>query len=686
MEAPELLSPYAEVDMNRHNFAASLIGLLLLVPAGASVNADGARYVVENLGMIDGLVPTVTGMNASGQISGYVFGAAGLRAVRYDAGAWSYVPRLESVYSAATAINVHGDLAGYQLTSSGMLAFRYSDGVGVSVIPALPGGSFGIGMAINANGDVVGYGDVVGSTRAWIARPGARPIPLPTLGGTFSLACGVNDSGQITGSGTTSGNYQHAFRVDPDGSIVDLSTFDGVAANSTACAIDADGRVGGQSSSAGNPHAFLFAAGNLVDLDSFASSSFSTINSTSDGVSVGFFVTVDGTQHAIVHTDADGSSDLNNLVPADSGWVLAEASTVNSKGQIAGAGTFGGVPAAFRLTPVPGDTTPPVINSFSATPSSVTPPNKAMVAVAISATATDDQDPNPVCAVTAVDGHGAPAADSAITGALAGSVRATGGSTYSFTVTCHDATGNAASRDVDVVVPPDTTAPSIASVTASPSRVWPPDGAMVPVTVSVRATDDSGEAPVCSLAWISSRGAGPDDSSVTGPFTGLVRAVGGRTYSLRVACSDAAGNTASSAVDVVVPPDTTAPAITSLTASPSRIWPPNGKMVSVAVSVDATDDVDATPRCALTAIVGGSSADAVITGAFAANVRANKDAVYTLQVICSDRAGNKSRAGVNVIVLKDAPSADARKREEPTERNAGSEKSERKGDSGHPGH
>jgi probable HAF family extracellular repeat protein len=656
--------------MNRPIFAASLIGLLLLVPAGTSVNADGARYVVENLGTIDGLVPTVTGMNASGQISGYVFAEAGLRAVRYSGGAWSFVPGLESVYGAATGINAYGDLAGYELVlmpdgiNFTFLAFRYSDGVGVSAIPALPGGSFGIGMAINGNGDVIGYGNANSATRAWIARPGAGPVLLPTLGGTDTRACGINDNGQIAGSSTTADNFQHAFRIDADGSIVDLSTLDGAAATSIACAIDAVGRVGGQSSSAGNTHAFLFAGGTLSDVDSFASS-FSAITSTAEGVSVGFYFAADGSQRAMVHTAADGSSDLNNLIPADSGWVLAEASAVNSKGQIAGTGMVGGVAGVFRLTPLAaGDTTSPTIGSVSATPSSVTPPNKAMVAVTISATATDDQDPNPVCAVTAVDGHGAPAADSAITGALTGSVRATGGATYSFTVTCHDASGNAATRGVDVVVPPDTTAPSILRLGVTPSTVWPPNGAMVPVTVSVSATDDSGEAPVCSLAWISSRGAGPDDSSITGPFTALVRAVGGRTYSLRVACSDAAGNTASRAVDVVVPPDTTAPAITSLTASPSRIWPPNGKMVSVAVAVEATDDVDATPRCALTAIVGGSSADAVITGTFAASVRANKDAVYTLQVMCSDRAGNRSRAGVNVIVLKDDPSADARKRKD----------------------
>lgn len=749
--------------MNRHILAASVIGLLFLAPVSISLHADGTRYVVENLGTIDGLVPVITGMNASGQISGYIANDAGLRAVRFSGGAWHYVPGLESVYSAATAINAHGDLTGYATNAAGQLvAYRYSDGGGVALLPALQNHLYDIGMAINADGVVVGYGtDLTGSTRGWVARPGADIVMLPTFGGGFSVACGINDNGQIVGSSTTTDNFQHAFRLDADGSMHDTGTFDGAAGTSAACAIDADGRVGGQATRGGDARAFLFEAGVLSDIGDFPGSLFSTVDATAGGVSVGYFFAPDGSQRATVHTATDGSRDLNTAIAGDAGWVLSEATTVNDQGQIAGAGMLAGATAAFRLTPVPGDTTPPVIDAFSATPSSVTPPNKAMVSIAFAASATDNSDPSPVCEVTSVDGHGSPAGDSAVVGPFSGAVRAVGGTTYTFTVTCHDASGNAATRGVDVVVPPDTTAPAIASLTASPSivwppndamvpvtvslsatddseeapvcslasitsagapagdssitgpfaalvravggrtyslraachdaagnaatrdvdvvvpadttapsiarlgvtpsTVWPPNGAMVPVTVAVRATDDSGEAPVCGLAWISSRDAGPDDSSITGPFTALVRAIGGRTYSLRVACSDRSGNTASAAVNVVVPPDTTAPSIASLTATPSRIWPPNGKMVSVSVSVDATDDVDAAPRCTLTSIVGGSSSDSSINGALSASVRANKEAVYTLVVTCSDRAGNKSRAAVNVIILKDDPSAAAKK-------------------------
>jgi hypothetical protein len=224
-------------------------------------------------------------------------------------------------------------------------------------------------------------------------------------------------------------------------------------------------------------------------------------------------------------------------------------------------------------------------------------------------------------------------------------------------VACSDAAGNASKRSVDVVVPPDTTAPVIASLTATPSTVWPPNGALVPVTVAVTATDDSAETPACALSGITGSGVTADDYSITGPYSARVRATGGRTYALRVTCSDAAGNRRDGSVNVVVPPDTTAPVITSLSATPDHIWPPNGKMESVTVSVTATDDVDTAPLCALTSVTGTPGGAAVMTGGFSANVRSDKDAVYTLTVGCSDRAGNKSQMAIQVAISKDAPLA-----------------------------
>jgi hypothetical protein len=329
-------------------------------------------------------------------------------------------------------------------------------------------------------------------------------------------------------------------------------------------------------------------------------------------------------------------------------------------GVIAGEGTFNGAPAVFRLTPTatePEDTTAPVISAVTATPASIFPPNGAMVAVTVAVSATDDTDPSPVCLVTGIDGHGAPASSALVTGPLSGSVRATGGATYTFAVRCTDAAGNEATSSVDVVVPPDTTAPVITSVRATPSRIWPPDGRMVPVSIAVSATDNVDRAPACVLTDITAADATADDAAFTGTLTAQVRAVGGRTYTLTVTCSDAAGNSSTGSDQVVVPPDTTAPVISALVANPSTIWPPNNQFVAVSVRVAATDNVDASPRCGLTSIAGGSAGDARLTGALTASVRSEKGKVYELHVTCSDRAGNSSEAVTSVSVAKDPSSA-----------------------------
>src|SRR5436190_10882825 len=120
--------------MDRRVFA--VLGVLLLVAPSASTLRAGAptTYQVEDLGKTsDGFVPTVTGINASGQVSGYVSVPGGMRAVRYTNGVgWAYLPGLATVYSVATAINDHGDLTGYYFAPAGLRAFSYVDGIGVT--------------------------------------------------------------------------------------------------------------------------------------------------------------------------------------------------------------------------------------------------------------------------------------------------------------------------------------------------------------------------------------------------------------------------------------------------------------------------------------------------------------------------------------------------------------------------
>jgi probable HAF family extracellular repeat protein len=57
------------------------------------------------------------------------------------------------------------------------------------------------------------------------------------------------------------------------------------------------------------------------------------------------------TGHGFLWTSSGGMQDLNNLIPAGSGWVLQDARGINSAGQITGLGTISGQTHAYLLTP-----------------------------------------------------------------------------------------------------------------------------------------------------------------------------------------------------------------------------------------------------------------------------------------------------------------------------------------------
>jgi probable HAF family extracellular repeat protein len=638
--------------MKRHTLSAAVLALLVLAPWHQAVRAEPPQYTVQNLGTygVDALVPTVAGVNASGQVAGNVSNAlVGSMAVRYTGGFWQSLPGLDDAFSFAFGINAAGDIVGYRMAPSGARAFRYSDANGVQDIEPLPGGSMTIGFAMNDAGDVVGFSDSSAGVQPFILRHDELlATALPSLGGGFAYACGINNAGQVSGISFNLAGAQHGMRIAANGiDVDDVGALDGAAGSSDACAIDGDGRVGGQSSAgAGVLHAFRFVSVAPVDLDTFGSSSSKT-ESIAAGVSVGWYETVSGFR-AFAHRDADGSFDLNTRI-SDAHWVLLQARGVNTGGMIAGDGTFDGQPAAFLLTPNTADTTPPVILDATASPNSIYPPNGQMVNVTVAVNATDNSGDAPVCTLTSITGG---AGDSTVTpSSLSGSVRATAGTVYTLNVTCVDAAGNDASAATSVTVETDHVAPVISAVSATPDNLWPPDNRLVPVTVSVSATDDVDSVVACSLKTITGGAAG--DATIYPPLNAKLRAVGGTTYTLKVRCADAAGNASYAATTVIVPPDTTEPEITALSANPSNIWPANGKLVPVQVSVSAIDDVDGSPSCSVSGVTGAPASDYAITGPFSLKLRATKNASYMVSVTCVDDAGNDSVAAVTVSVSKD---------------------------------
>lgn len=235
--------------------------------------------------------------------------------------------------------------------------------------------------------------------------------------------------------------------------------------------------------------------------------------------------------------DKDGPVSVVAIPPSGSTFALG-TTTVDL-----GAQDSAGNHAEASFTVTIQDTTPPSIN----TPANIGPIEATgpLTPVSYTATATDLVD-------GAVTVTATPASSSFPVG------------TTSVRLDASDSRGNAASSSFTVTIV-DTTAPSIASVTPSSGTLWPPNHQMVPISISAVASDLVG---VASLKIVSVTSSEPDnglgdgdtanDIQITGDLTVNLRAErggkgNGRTYTITVEASDAAGNTTTKTCTVSVP-------------------------------------------------------------------------------------------------------------------------------------
>ena len=112
---------------------------------------------------------------------------------------------------------------------------------------------------------------------------------------------------------------------------------------------------------------------------------------------------------------------------------------------------------------------------------------------------------------------------------------------------------------------PDTTAPVIASVSATPNTLGAPNHKMTPVSITAQVTDNCGAA-TWSVTSIASNepvnGTGDGDTApdwtIAGAHGVSLRAEragtgSGRTYTITITAKDAAGNTSTGTTTVAVP-------------------------------------------------------------------------------------------------------------------------------------
>jgi probable HAF family extracellular repeat protein len=296
--------------------AINSLGDVLVQPYGS-----GNSFVWSPGGSLLALAPlpgddytTATGINRQDLAVGESYTFNGASATLWTNGVpldLGMLPR--SKFCSGTGIAVSMEVAGYCIIPPYSHAFVWTKATGMQGLGSLPGGGDSAANAINRYGQVAGYSAVTGN-QAYYAFIWSRTAGMKSLGKLpgydSSVAHAINDLGQVAGESDclNCSLITHATLWSKGkGSILDLGVLSG-ATFSIALGINNVGQVVGYSS-----------------------------NDT----------------RAFVWSPSTGMLDLNNLIPANSGWVLEFAYAINDLGQIVGYGTLNGqlIPEAFLLTP-----------------------------------------------------------------------------------------------------------------------------------------------------------------------------------------------------------------------------------------------------------------------------------------------------------------------------------------------
>ena len=330
-----------------------LFFLALLLSAAASLCA-AQTYKITDLGDLPGGgFAQAQAINVSGQITGIAGDSSGDGVVfLYSNGEMTDLGSLGGGKAVGNAINKSAQVAGYSTNAAGTYrAFVTVDGKLLD-IGDLGGGS-SVAYGLNDSGQVVGSSYLANDQTVPFLYSNGKMISLGTLGGQqgWNSANGINNAGVVVGtSWAPDGFFGFVWK---NGKMKQLGTLGG--SFSQAYAINNKGQITGAAYTTNNDlHAFITTGGKLKDLGALAGTGSASwgfaINDS--GIAVGQSTCGNcGYDHAFVY-DGKKMKDLNNLIPANSGWILDVANGINDAGEIVGYGTLNGTTLhAFLLTP-----------------------------------------------------------------------------------------------------------------------------------------------------------------------------------------------------------------------------------------------------------------------------------------------------------------------------------------------
>ncbi len=327
--------------------ALIMVGLLAILscPCGA---ASLPRYTIMDLGTLGGETSIANGVNEQGAVAGKSKTGDGYMKAFY----WDAISGMVEIgLGKSLGLNNVGRVVG-NIHHHNDDAFIW-DAVNGPVFLNKGDFLFATANGISNSGKVVGYArkfNDIDGTRAILWDPSADT--LTTLGsfGGPSYAFAINGLEEVVGN---SGDPSRAFIWNPSDGMKDLGAVNGEGWRYYATDINDNGQVVGYARTISDGYrAFIWEQDVGMRLLS------------GDGDSLAFAVNghghVVGAEGTLIGLEGqaylwrDGLRlDLNQTIPADSGWELREARGISDGGRICGSGLINGEIHAYLLTPVP---------------------------------------------------------------------------------------------------------------------------------------------------------------------------------------------------------------------------------------------------------------------------------------------------------------------------------------------
>ncbi|MEE9554513.1 MAG: DUF3466 family protein, partial [candidate division Zixibacteria bacterium] len=334
----------------------------------ASATAD--EYLITDLGTLGGIWSGAADLNDQGQIVGISSIYSGAQhGFFWDGEIMNDLDTpQEYLVSGATAINNAGQIAGYTSgENQSQYAYLWENDIW-TYLGTLPELDYSLASDINDFRLIVGYSFMLGpdgGSLGWIWGGGGM-TSLGTLGGDRSSANAINEMDEVVG-------YAQIFNPDTvinhaclwiHDAIIDLGVLPRET-NSAANDINDNSQVCGSSSHQQITYPFLTVSipclwedGEIIELEllpGYAKGVATGINN--NGQIIGWMNTSLSGGNARAFIWEDGvMTNLNQLLPDGSGWIVKSASDINDAGQIVGTGEApDGETHGYLLTPIPTD-------------------------------------------------------------------------------------------------------------------------------------------------------------------------------------------------------------------------------------------------------------------------------------------------------------------------------------------